>query len=190
MHGANRLVLAHWWVAFAAFAGAVVLGAWQMYARSPLHAWLTDAELYYRSVTAHGTTLGYVFPTLVAMGLGYAVCATALDRPIRGTGWAWAGFWLLIVGALMANVSVASGHASVLYTFYPPLTGSPFYYLGVTLVVVGSWLWIGVMVLWTLADPTWDTNREEYWWAVTNPDGTARPAYTSVLTARRSGLLP
>ena len=147
MHGANRLVLAHWWVAFAAFAGAVVLGAWQMYARSPLHAWLTDAELYYRSVTAHGTTLGYVFPTLVAMGLGYAVCATALDRPIRGTGWAWAGFWLLIVGAVLATVSVASGHASVLYTFYPPLTGSPFYYLGVTLVVVGSWFWIGVMIL-------------------------------------------
>jgi len=53
-----------------------------------------------------------------------------------------------------------------------------------------NWPWIGVMVLWTLADPTWDTNREEYWWAVTNPDGTARPAYTSVLTARRSGRLP
>src|SRR6185436_19974323 len=35
-----------------------------------------------------------------------------------------------------------------------------------------NWPWIGVMVLWTLADPTWDTNREEYWWAVTNPDGT------------------
>jgi cytochrome c oxidase subunit 1 len=133
-------------VAFAAFAGAIVLGAWQMFARSPLHPWLQDAELYYRSVTAHGTTLGYVFPTLIAMGLGYAVCATALDRPIRGMRWAWAGFWLLIAGAISASVTVAAGRASVLYTFYPPLTGSPFYYLGVTLVVVGSWFWIGVMI--------------------------------------------
>ena len=46
------------------------------------------------------------------------------------------------------------------------------------------------MVLWTLSDPTWDQGREEYWWAVTNPDGSPRPAYTKVLTARASGLLP
>src|SRR5215510_8235388 len=116
-----------------------------MFARSPLHPWLTDAELYYRSVTAHGTTLGYVFPTLIAMGLGYAICATALARPIRFRGWAWAGFWLLIAGAISASVAVASGHASVLYTFYPPLTGSPFYYIGVVLVVAASWVWCGIM---------------------------------------------
>ncbi len=50
--------------------------------------------------------------------------------------------------------------------------------------------WIGVMVLWTLADPTWDKNREEYWWAITNPDGSPRAAYTSVRTARATGELP
>ena len=145
MNGTSRLVLAHFWVAFGAFAGAIVLGAWQMYSRSPLHAWLSDAELYYRSVTAHGTVLGYVFPTLIAMGLGYAVCASALERPIRGNGWAWTGFWLLVAGALMSLASVAVGDATVLYTFYPPLTGGALYYLGIVLVVVGSWLWIGVM---------------------------------------------
>jgi len=54
-----------------------------------------------------------------------------------------------------------------------------------------SWSpWIGVMVLWTLPDPTWDKDREEYWWAITNPDGSPRPAYTRVVTARASGLLP
>jgi hypothetical protein len=50
--------------------------------------------------------------------------------------------------------------------------------------------WIGVMVLWTLANPTWNAEREEYWWAITNPDGTARDAYTRVLTARTTGVLP
>ncbi|MBV8719957.1 MAG: endo-1,4-beta-xylanase [Chloroflexi bacterium] len=45
--------------------------------------------------------------------------------------------------------------------------------------------WIGVMTLWTLADPTWTPDREEYWWAIDNPDGTPRAA----LTAIRSGLL-
>jgi len=50
--------------------------------------------------------------------------------------------------------------------------------------------WIGVMSLWTLCDPTWDENREEYWWAIANPDGSPRPAYTRVKDARQSGALP
>jgi hypothetical protein len=50
--------------------------------------------------------------------------------------------------------------------------------------------WIGVMSLWTLPDPTWDTSREEYWWAITNPDGTPRTAYTRIRTERASGALP
>ena len=50
--------------------------------------------------------------------------------------------------------------------------------------------WIGVMSLWTLFDPTWDASREEYWWAITNPDGTPRAAYTRVRDARISGILP
>ena len=37
------------------------------------------------------------------------------------------------------------GLASVLYTFYPPMIGNPFYYIGVVLVVVGSWIWVALM---------------------------------------------
>jgi cytochrome c oxidase subunit I len=142
----SRLVLSHFWLAFAIFAGSVVLGAWQMWARSPLHGGPADPELYYRSVTAHGTALAYVFPTLIAMGFGYAVSVSALDRSLRGEKLAWTGFALVLVGTLMSVLAVASGNSSVLYTFYPPLTGSPFYYLGVVLVVVGSWFWAGLMV--------------------------------------------
>ena len=40
---------------------------------------------------------------------------------------------------------MAAGKASVLYTFYPPMIGSPFYYFGVVLVVVGSWIWVALM---------------------------------------------
>jgi len=142
----RRLVLAHFWLAFAAFAGSIVLGAWQMFARSPLHSGPADVDLYYRSVTAHGTALAYVFPTLIAMGFGYAVCVSALDRPLRGERFAWVGFVLVLVGALMSLLAVAAGNSSVLYTFYPPLTGSPFYYIGIVLAVVGSWFWVGLMV--------------------------------------------
>ena len=47
--------------------------------------------------------------------------------------------------------------------------------------------WIGVMTLWTLSDPTWTPQREEYWWAIDNPDGTPRAALSAVRTARLNG---
>lgn len=146
---ARRLVLAHFWVAFIGFAVALLLGEWQMVVRSPMHQWVRNPELYYRSVTMHGTVMAYVLPTLVAMGFGYAITELALGRPLRGVRWAWAGFWLVLLGSVVAAVPVALGHASVLYTFYPPMLGSVFYYLGIVLVVVGSWIWVA-LTSWNL----------------------------------------
>ncbi|MGE8580638.1 MAG: b(o/a)3-type cytochrome-c oxidase subunit 1 [Burkholderia contaminans] len=145
MLNSKRLILAHFWLAFIAFGVALVLGAWQMFARSPLFAGLQNPEIYYRSVTAHGSAMGYVFPTLIAMGFGYAVTELSLKRALVGLRWAWIGFWLVAVGSVMAMIPVAMGLASVLYTFYPPMIGSAFYYLGVVLVVVGSWIWVALM---------------------------------------------
>ncbi|MGI5836617.1 MAG: hypothetical protein ACOX87_09035, partial [Chloroflexota bacterium] len=50
--------------------------------------------------------------------------------------------------------------------------------------------WIGVMAIWNLPDPTWTPSREEYWWAIANPDGSDRPAYSLLLQTSRKGLLP
>jgi cytochrome c oxidase subunit 1 len=154
---ARKLALAHFWVAFAAFGGAILLGEWQMFMRSPLTAWVNNPEHYYRSVTAHGTVMAYVMPTLVAMGFGYAVCELALKQALVGLRWAWAGFWLVVAGTAMAAVTMGIGHASVLYTFYPPMLASPFYYFGVVLVVVGSWIWVALMSInlrvWRRAHP-------------------------------------
>ena len=69
----RKLILAHFWLAFAVFGLALCLGAWQMFVRSPLYTWISNPEWYYRSLTAHGTVMAYVFPTLVAMGFGYAM---------------------------------------------------------------------------------------------------------------------
>jgi cytochrome c oxidase subunit 1 len=153
----KRLVLAHFWVAFAAFFVALVLGEWQMYVRSPLHGWIRNPELYYRSVTAHGSAMGYVFPTLVAMGFGYAIVELALKQALVGKRWAWGGFFLVVLGTVTAMIPVSLGKASVLYTFYPPLIAHPAYYIGVVLVVVGSWIWVALMSVnlrvWKKANP-------------------------------------
>ena len=39
-----RLILAHFWLAFAGFGAALPLGAWQMFARSPLNASIGDPQ--------------------------------------------------------------------------------------------------------------------------------------------------
>lgn len=153
----KRLILAHFWLAFAVFGVAILLGEWQMFIRSPLSGWLRNADLYYRSVTAHGTVMGYVFPTLVAMGFGYFISEAALGQPLIGRKWAWAGYFMIIIGSIAAVVPVAMGLDSVLYTFYPPMIGNAFYYIGVVLVVVGSWVWVALMgvnlYVWKRAHP-------------------------------------
>ena len=94
MFNSKRLVLAHFWVAFAAFLLALILGEWQMYVRSPLHPGLSNPELYYRAVTAHGSSMAYVFPTLVAMGFGYAIVELSLKRPLSSWWWSAHGYGL------------------------------------------------------------------------------------------------
>jgi cytochrome c oxidase subunit 1 len=175
----RRLVLAHFWLAFLAFFLALLLGEWQMFIRSPLSGWIGNPELYYRSVTAHGSAMGYVFPTLVAMGFGYAIVELALKQTLVGLRWAWTGFLLVLVGTVVAMVPVALGKASVLYTFYPPLIGNAFYYIGVVLVVVGSWIWVALMALnlraWRRSHPgeavplaMFANNAGAYLWAWTS----------------------
>jgi cytochrome c oxidase subunit I len=125
--------------------------------RTPLYGWISNPDWYYRSVTAHGTAMAYVFPTLVAMGFGYAISEAALEQKLVGRRWAWSGFALVLIGSVVALVPVALGRASVLYTFYPPLIGNAFYYIGVVLVVVGSWIWVALMAInlhvWKRANP-------------------------------------
>jgi hypothetical protein len=54
-----------------------------------------------------------------------------------------------------------------------------------------SWTpWIGVMFLWTMADSAWTPSNEQYWWSITDPDGTPRAALTAFQNARQGGILP
>ena len=153
----RRLVIAHVWVAMAAFAVACVLGVWQMWARSPIEAPAHTAANYFRSVTLHGVSMAFVLTTFFIMGFGYFVAETALKRPVPGLKLAWGAFALGLIGVLMAALAIISGNASVLYTFYPPMTATAWFYIGLVLVVVGSWIWCLLMIVamrqWKAANP-------------------------------------
>jgi cytochrome c oxidase subunit I len=143
----RHLCLAHFWVAFGAFLAAAFLGTWQMWVRSPLGADIGTPGLYFASVTAHGVSMAYLLTIFFIMGFGYFVAVTALDRPLPGKSWAWAAYWMALVGVVMAVIPIVMGRASVLYTFYPPLTASPWFYIGLVLVVAGSWIWCVLMLV-------------------------------------------
>jgi cytochrome c oxidase subunit I len=155
------VVMAHIWVAVVTFAVAAGLGGWQMWMRSPLAAHLTIPDNYFLSVTLHGTIMAYVMPTLFIMGFGYYLAVTALQRPLPGPwlAWAWLGFAMGIIGTIVAVIPILMGRASVLYTFYPPLSADASYYIGVVLVVAGSWIWVVLMILAMAAWKRQNRNR-------------------------------
>ncbi|TKJ31588.1 MAG: hypothetical protein CEE40_00775 [Chloroflexi bacterium B3_Chlor] len=43
--------------------------------------------------------------------------------------------------------------------------------------------WMGVMTVLSIADTAWTEDDEQYWWAITNPDGTTRLAYDALRSA-------
>ena len=107
-------------------------------------------------MTAHGVLMALVFTTFFIMGLGYVMAQENLGG-ITGRGIAWFAFWLAAAGSVMAAVTILRGQSTVLYTFYPPLQAHPLFYIGATLLVVGSWIWGGVMLAsyrsWRQAHP-------------------------------------
>ncbi|MEZ5289882.1 MAG: b(o/a)3-type cytochrome-c oxidase subunit 1 [Vicinamibacterales bacterium] len=145
MTPANRLILSHIWVAIVAFGLGAMMAVMQALARAGVELPFGTARLYYLSVTAHGVLEALVFTTFFIMALGYVVADTTLGR-IRGMGWAWGGFWVAVVGTVMTTLAILSGTSTVLYTFYPPLEAHPTFYIGATLLVIGSWMWCGVMI--------------------------------------------
>src|SRR6516162_4868157 len=118
-----------------------------MWVRSPLGAHTGTPGEYYMSMTAHGVAMAYVLSTFFIMGFGYFVAVTALNRPLPGKSWAWGAFVVGVVGVVMALVTIGLGKATVLYTFYPPLTASPWFYIGLVLVVAASWVWCALMII-------------------------------------------
>jgi cytochrome c oxidase subunit 1 len=145
--GTNRLSLAHLWVAIIAFGVASAMALMQALSRASLDLPWRSAGMYYLSITAHGVLMALVFTTFFIMAFGYVVVTRALGRAPAAPQLAWAGFWVALAGTAGAAAMILTGKATVLYTFYPPLKAHPLFYIGLTLVVVGSWCWSAVMLL-------------------------------------------
>ncbi|WP_051640868.1 cbb3-type cytochrome c oxidase subunit I [Thiomicrorhabdus sp. Milos-T2] len=153
----NKLAFWNFFVAFAAFALALPMGAYQVLERSGLFPAIDNAAVYYASTSSHGVLMAYVLSTFFIMGFGYHTAIHSLKMKLWSPKFAWTGFGVATFGVALAAVPLLTGNASVLYTFYPPEMAHATFYIGAALLVVGSWFWavdmIVQMVLWKKQNP-------------------------------------
>ncbi len=147
---ANKLVQ---WNAFAAVVFLLVGGIFGLLValtRMP-SVQLLSPELFYLALTAHGLVNLAVWIIFFEMAVLYFCGAHLLNNRIAAPKWAWAQFWLMLVGAALVAVAVLGGKSSVMMTSYPPLQAEPHFYLGLILFAVGAligcFVFLGTLVV-------------------------------------------
>lgn len=135
----RRLYMAFMYVAFISLFIGGLMGLLQTLVRSGEYTlpWGID---YYQILTVHGVILGLVLTTFFIIGFQFAVMGKTVGISAKQLKWGWIGFWVMTIGTTMTAITILLGKASVLYTFYAPLKAHPVFYIGLALVVVGSWI--------------------------------------------------
>ncbi len=99
---------------------------------------LLPADWFYLVLTAHGLDVLLVWIIFFEMAVLYFASAVLLNCRLAAPRWAWAGFVLMIIGAVTTNVAVLQGSSSVMFTSYVPMQAAPHFYLGLILFAVGA----------------------------------------------------
>ncbi|MBO8140824.1 MAG: cbb3-type cytochrome c oxidase subunit I [Firmicutes bacterium] len=144
----RRLSLAFITVGFAHLAVGILLGLLQglQHAGIDLYAYVPFVRHYYQGLAMHGVFNVLVFTTFFIGGFLFFVAGYGFRRPLVTSGLAWTTFWLMTAGLLLVDWALLTNQASVLYTSYAPLQAHPAYYLGLVLVVVGTWLQLVILL--------------------------------------------
>ncbi len=95
---------------------------------------------YYQGLTLHGVGNALLWTTFFICGFLSFTMVYALRRPLASMRLAWWTFWLMLVGWVLTVGAILLNQATVLYTFYAPMRANPAFYLGLALVVIGTWL--------------------------------------------------
>lgn len=148
----RRLALANVGVAYIAFLIGTFCGLLQVFVRNDalnLPSWLD----YYQILTAHGVLLALIYTTFFIFAFLIAGMSKTLGNfgpKVKAS--LWLGFIVTTIGTILATIMIVSGKASVLYTFYAPLKASGWFYIGLALWVIGTWIscfaLVGHYIVW------------------------------------------
>ncbi|MBI2857058.1 MAG: b(o/a)3-type cytochrome-c oxidase subunit 1 [Chloroflexi bacterium] len=136
----DRLIKFNLFTGLIALVLGSVFGLLQGLARAPAIKLSIPFLSYYQSLTAHGVLQALVFTTFFIMGLLLFGVVRTLNTRLHSVTMGWAGYALMLAGTVSAAAAILAGKATVLYTFYAPLQAHPAFYVGATLLVVGSWV--------------------------------------------------
>jgi cytochrome c oxidase subunit 1 len=139
----RRLAGAFIAVALVALFGGVVTGILQAleHAGVNLYPWVAPfIKSYYHGLTLHGVLNVLVWTTFFICGFLPFITVRALGIPLWNARLGWITFWLMTAGLVLAAIPLVGNAATVMFTFYPPLRAHWAFYVGLTIVVVGTWL--------------------------------------------------
>lgn len=139
----GRLTAAYLAVALVALLGGVLTGLAQALEHAGINVYPALApavQSYYHGLTLHGVLNVLVWTTFFICGFLPFITVEALGRPLASPGLGWLTFWLMTAGLVLAAIPLVGNAATVMFTFYPPLKAHWAFYIGLTLVVVGTWL--------------------------------------------------
>lgn len=107
---------------------------------------LLPVDMYYRFLTLHGLNMLIFFIIFFEMAVLYFAGVVLLNARLPAAWLGWVAFVLMVGGAVLVNVKVFQGQADVLFTSYPPLRASPWYYLGIIFFAVGALIVTGLFM--------------------------------------------
>ncbi len=105
---------------------------------------LLPAVWFYRILGVHGMSMLIFFILFFEMAVLFFASTVLLNARNSAPKASWAGFALMVAGALTVETMMWSGRADVLFTSYVPLRADPSFYLGVILFAVGALVTVGV----------------------------------------------
>lgn len=134
---AEKLMIANAFVAVVALLVGGLLAIGVVLTRWPAVHWLA-ADTFYMVLTAHGIDMLIFWIIFFEVAVLYFASSTLLRCRIATPKIAWLAFVLMVVGAVMNNVSVFQGGSSVMMTSYVPMMAHWSFYLGLILFAVGA----------------------------------------------------
>ena len=105
---------------------------------------LLPADWFYLVLTGHGANVLLFWIIFFEIAVLYFASAVILGARLATPRFAWLAFVLMVAGAVMANYAVLRGDSSVMFTSYPPMQASHWFYLSLIIFAVGAL--IAVMV--------------------------------------------
>ena len=105
---------------------------------------LLPADWFYLVLTGHGANVLLFWIIFFEVAILYFASTILLNARLVAPKIAWLGFILMVVGAVLANITVLQGDSSVMFTTYPPMQAKSNLYLALILFAVGALLGVGV----------------------------------------------